>query len=82
MHELDGEIALAEKDYDRAIAELQQANQQNPYNLYRMCQAYRGKGDKARAAELCKQAAEFNSLPAVNCVFIRTRAKTGAAAKS
>src|SRR3712207_4771649 len=29
-HELAGMIALAEKDYDKAIAELQQANQQNP----------------------------------------------------
>src|ERR1041384_5840165 len=50
-HELAGMIALAEKDYDKAIAELQQANQQNPQNLYRLSQAYQGKGDGAKAKE-------------------------------
>src|SRR5882762_1050659 len=44
-HELLGMIALEAKDYDTAIAELQQANQQNPYDLYRSCQAYQGKGE-------------------------------------
>ena len=79
VHELDGTIALAKKDYDKAIAELPQANQQNPYNLYRLCQAYGAKGDKAKAAEFCKQAADFNSLPLVNYALIRTKAKAAAA---
>ena len=74
-HELDGIIALAENDYDRALAELQQANQQNPQNLYRTCQAYLGKGDKEKAKELCTKAAEFNSLPQLNYAFIRTKAR-------
>lgn len=74
-HELAGIIALAERDYDRALSELQQANQQNPQNLYRMCQAYEGKGDAAKAKELCKQAAEFHSLPQVNYAVVRTKAK-------
>lgn len=73
-HELAGTIALEEKDYDKAIAELQQANQQNPYDLYRMCQSYQGKGDSARAKEFCKKAANFNSLPQLNLAFIRTKA--------
>jgi tetratricopeptide (TPR) repeat protein len=77
-HELAGMIALAEKDYDKALSELQMANQQNPRNLYRMCQAHEGKGDKEKAKELCKQAAEFNSLPQLNYAFIRTKAKTAA----
>lgn len=71
-------IALAEKDYDKALSELQLANQQNPQNLYRMCQAYEAKGDKEKAKELCKKAAEFNSLPALNYAFIRTKAKAAA----
>src|SRR5262249_37538416 len=50
-HELAGRIALAGKDYDTAISELQQANQQNPQNLYRQCQAYQGKNDMAKAEE-------------------------------
>ena len=29
-----GSIALAEKDYDKALAELAQANQQNAQDLY------------------------------------------------
>ena len=44
---------------------MQQANQQNPYDLYRLCQAYQGKGDATQAKEFCKKAANFNSLPAV-----------------
>jgi tetratricopeptide (TPR) repeat protein len=78
-HEIAGMIALAEKDYDKALAELEQSNHQNPQNLYRMCQAYQGKGDGAKAKELCTRAAEFNSLPAVNYAFVRTKAKAAAA---
>ena len=75
VHELTGMIALAEKDYDKALAELQQASQQNPQNLYRMCLADQGKGDKEKAKELCTKAAGFNSLPQLNYAFIRTKAK-------
>jgi tetratricopeptide (TPR) repeat protein len=74
-HELVGMIALAEKDYDKAIAELKQANQQNPYDLYRLCLAYDGKGDAASTKEFCTKAARFNPLPAVNHAFIRTKAE-------
>jgi tetratricopeptide (TPR) repeat protein len=77
-HELAGLIALAEKNYPTAISELQQANQQNPQNLYRLCQAHQASGDSAKAKELCGQAAGFNSLPAVNYAFVRTKAKSAA----
>jgi tetratricopeptide (TPR) repeat protein len=73
-HQLMGLIALAEKDYDKAVSELQQANQQNPYDLYSLCQAYQGKGDAAKAKEFCGKAANFNSLPAINYAFVRTKA--------
>ncbi|HEY6931689.1 MAG TPA: tetratricopeptide repeat protein, partial [Thermoanaerobaculia bacterium] len=69
-HELDGTIALAERDYDRAIVELLQADQQNPQDLFRLCQAYGGKGDTAKAGELCKKAADFNSVPDVNYALV------------
>ncbi len=78
-HELDGIIALAEKDYDRAIAELQQANQQNPQDLYRLSLAYKAKGDAEKAKEYAGKAANFNSLPQVNYAFVRTKAKAAAA---
>jgi tetratricopeptide (TPR) repeat protein len=80
-HELDGIVALAEKKYDEAIAQLQQANPQNPYNLYRLCQAYRGKGDAAKAGEYCDRAARTNTLPQMNLAFVRSRAKTGGGQK-
>lgn len=79
-HELDGIIALAQKDYDTAINELGLANPQNPQDTYRICVAYRGKGDAAKAAEYCRKAAEFNSLPNPNYAWIRVKAKTGAGA--
>ena len=74
VHELLGMIALEAKDYDAALSELQLSNLQNPYDLYRMCQAYQGKGDSGKAKEFCTKAATFNSLPALNLAFIRTKA--------
>lgn len=76
-HQLIGIIALEQKDFDKALAQLQQANQQNPYDLYRLCQAYQGKGDANQAKAFCKKAAEFNSLPAINYAFIRRKAAKG-----
>lgn len=74
-HELAGRLALAQKDYDTAISELQQANQQDPRNLYRLAQAYQGKGDKVKAHDLSAQAATFNPLPALPYAFIRAKAQ-------
>jgi tetratricopeptide (TPR) repeat protein len=76
-HELDGTIALAEKNWDKAIAELNQANLQNPQNLYRLCQAYGAKGDRAKAAEMCGEAANFNVLPNLNYALVRAKARAG-----
>ena len=74
-HELAGRIALEEKNYDNAIAELGQANQQNPQVLYLLGQAYQGKGDAAKAKASFTKAAKFNSLPALNYAFVRTKAE-------
>ena len=79
-HGLDGQIALAEKDYDKAVTELLQANQQNPQDLYRLCQAFQGKGDTEKARDACGKAAHFNSLPAINYAFVRQKAKKAAGA--
>jgi tetratricopeptide (TPR) repeat protein len=74
-HELDGRIALAEKDNDKAIAQLEQANLQDPRNLYRLSLAYEAKGDRAKAQEFLTKAAAFNSLPQLNYAFIRAKAR-------
>src|SRR5262245_8890216 len=81
-HELAGIIALKEKNWDAALAEFEQASQQNAYNHYRMCLAYQGKGDAAHAAEHCGVAAHFNPLPELNFSFIHAKAAKVAATKS
>jgi tetratricopeptide (TPR) repeat protein len=74
-HELAGRIALEEKNYDTAIAELSQANQQNPDVLYLTGQAFQAKGDAAKAKESFTKAAKFNSLPQLNYAFVRAKAE-------
>ena len=74
-HELSGRIALEEKNYDAAISELNQANQQNPDTLYLLGEAFRSKGDAAKAKEWFTKAAKFNSLPQLNYAFVRSKAE-------
>ena len=73
-HELAGRIALEEKNYDVAITELAQANQQNPDVLYLLGQAYKGKGDAVKAKDSYTKAAKFNSLPQLNYALVRSKA--------
>ncbi len=73
-HEVAGMISLAEKNYDAALSHLGEANQQDPYNLYRMGLAHEGKGEAAKAREMFKTAAEFNQLPTLNSAFVRAKA--------
>lgn len=73
-HELAGRIALAEADHEKALAELKQSDQENPYNLYRICQVYQAQGKKTEAKDFCTKATNFNSLPQINLAFIRTKA--------
>lgn len=72
-HELAGTIALKEKQFDQAIAHLSKANQQDPYVLYRMGKAYKGKGEQAKADELFRRAANHTTLPTLNHAFVRAR---------
>jgi tetratricopeptide (TPR) repeat protein len=75
-HELMGMIALEQNDFNTAITELKQANQQNPYNLYRIALAYDGLGDITNAKEMFTQAAKYNSLNSINYSLIRNKAQT------
>ena len=74
-HQLAGMIALEKKQYDKALEELKQASQQNPYNLYRMAMAYMGKGDKEKAKEFYVKVSKFNALNSLNYSFIRKKAE-------
>jgi tetratricopeptide (TPR) repeat protein len=73
-HELAGIVALAQDDHATAIAELQQANQQDPYNLYRLALAFQASGDRAKARDFLGQVAHFYSLPTLNYAFVRVKA--------
>jgi tetratricopeptide (TPR) repeat protein len=79
-HELAGAVALAQKDHATAITELQQASQQDPYNLYRLALAFQAGGDREKARDYLGRAAHFYSLPALNYAFIRARAGKALAA--
>jgi tetratricopeptide (TPR) repeat protein len=81
-HGLVGMIALKEKRFDQAIAELNQADQENPYVLYKSGVAYQGKGDQSKAAEMFKRAAESYTTPSLDYAFIRAKAKQPAAPRS
>ena len=74
-HELEGQIALAEKRYDDAITHFGQANQQDPQVVYWTALAYQWKGDGAKAKELAAQAANANVLPLATYAFVRGKAK-------
>ena len=77
-HELAGRIALAEKNYDTAIAELQQANEQNPRNLYRLAQAYQGKGRQHESAGILRSGCWIQSVTAVElCIHSCEGSKDG-----
>jgi tetratricopeptide (TPR) repeat protein len=81
-HELAGIIDLKEKRFDQAIEHLTQANQQDPYVLYRLAKAHKGKGDQAKADELFRQAANFNTLPTLNHAFVRAKVSKGKSTKA
>jgi tetratricopeptide (TPR) repeat protein len=74
-HELLGMIALAERDYEDAIEEFEQANLQNPYNLYRLSVAYKGTQNIEKNKEYYKRALGYNALNNMNYAFIRARTR-------
>jgi tetratricopeptide (TPR) repeat protein len=74
QHELAGQIALGEKQYAGAVAELKQANQQDPKVLYLTALALQGAGDVAQARALATKAASFNVL-GFNYGFVRSKAQ-------
>jgi tetratricopeptide (TPR) repeat protein len=74
QHELAGMIALADGQPKVAVAELAQANQQDPRVLYLLAVAYSAAGDKAKAQATAKRAAGFNGL-ALNYGFVLAKAK-------
>lgn len=78
-HELMGRIALAEGDASGALAHLGQANQQDPRVLLLTAEAYEASGNTEAAADMIRQAAEFNQLSyPLSYVRAQAQAKAGA----
>ncbi len=75
ISQLDGIIALEEKKYQTAIDKLKEANQLNPYNLFRMGQAYEGLGDTEQAASFMLRAEELNVLNSMDQVLVLSKTK-------
>ena len=73
VHELRGQVAMAEKKYDAAIAELAQSNLQDPYNLYRLSVAYAAAGKAAEAKQYAAKARGDNTLNSLNYAFVLNR---------
>lgn len=76
-HELNGLVALESREFDKSIAELAQADQENPAVLYAVSRAEAAKGNRSKAAALASQAAHVNILPTLPYAF--TRAAIGSA---
>ena len=82
LHEITGAVALAEKNYETAIAEIKQADLRNAYNLYRLAQAYHGSGRHEEAAEMYEKVARFFADNSLRYAFVRNKATEVLAAVS
>jgi tetratricopeptide (TPR) repeat protein len=72
---LTGYVALYLGDYKTAVAELQKADQHDPFILSLTAQAYEKMGDKARASDFYRQVLAINTHNPPNA-FARPLAKT------
>jgi len=70
-HELSGMIYYKEGKYDKAIAEFEQTDQQNPQNLFRLGLAYEAGADTVSAIDYYRRAAYANALSSLNYAFVR-----------
>lgn len=63
---LTGYVAFYEKDYKRAVAELQQADQEDPFVLMLIAEAYDHLGDTSRARDYYRKVLASNSHAITN----------------
>lgn len=72
-HQLAGIIAIQEKNWDEAVAQLKQSNLQNPYNLYLIGEVYNTMGDVDRGQEYFAKAFNFNLVNNLQQAMARRR---------
>ena len=75
----DGQIALAEKQYDDALAHLAQANQQDPQVVYLDRAGLPGEGRRGQGQGARGQGGQANVLPLASYAFVRAKARKMAA---
>jgi tetratricopeptide (TPR) repeat protein len=73
--QLKGIIAMHEGNYQTAITEFQEANQLNPYNLFRIGQAYDALGENEKAASYILRAEELNVLNSMDQAVVLSKTK-------
>jgi tetratricopeptide (TPR) repeat protein len=73
-HEINGLVALQEKDYERAASQLAQANPLDPRVQYHLARAQQGKGDLEAARRTARRAADHNGLN-FNYAYVRGKAR-------
>ena len=74
-HELNGLIALNQKQYKNARDEFLQANQQNPYTFYRIALTYEGEKNKEEAEKYFEKSRNFNALNNINQAFVTNKSE-------
>ena len=75
-----GLTALARSDYATAITELQQADQQQAFVLFKLANTYEGSGNTEEAARLYDSVAGFNQFNSLSYALVRKPAIAKAAA--
>jgi tetratricopeptide (TPR) repeat protein len=78
QHEIQGRIALAEKNWTAALADLKKANQQDPQVLYLQALAVAGSGDAVATKAAYDRVAKFNGL-FPTYAYVRSKAKSALA---
>lgn len=73
-HQLAGMIALKENDFEKARLELNQANQYDPYNEFRLAEAHEGLGNLSEALELYRNVVHHNVNSSLTYAIVRTDA--------
>ena len=74
-HEMNGFIALHDRQSDQALAEFALGNPQSPEIQYAIAEAWRAKGDTARADRLAAEAVNQYILPTLPYMLIRAKAR-------
>ncbi len=75
VSQLNGILGLSRGSYEEAIEHLKQANQLNPYNLYRIGIAYEGLGETAESANYLLRAEELNVLNSLDQALVLSKTR-------